>query len=612
MKSIRGKLLLSMLGVAFALILVLSVSFINIQQNSTEQIVQNTVAPLAYQASERIGLAVDASDNAEVVEDNVCSILNNIDICKGNMAFIINMDGEFTFKCKNIGSFGLEKTLLHVTDSDNESISDFAKEAVIKSDGYGTFEFNDTEYIAGYSKVTGHNSVLIIAVPTNELSQYTHDAFKGIIIVCIILVALVSLFSIFFARTFSRPIVKTTNRLRALAQGNLTDPVDVRFSHDELGVLSRSLEETIVSLRQYINLITVALTNIAEGNLCHRMEGTFKGDFLKIKTTFNTILESLSDTFSSINTAAEQVNSGAIQVSNAAQALSQGSTEQASSIEQLSATLSDVANQITYNAEAAKNAYKIVHDNTISINDCNSDMSKMLTAMNEINESSEQISKIIKVIDEIAFQTNILALNAAVEAAREGSKGFGVVADEVRRLAAKSAEAAQQTSSLIEASSAAVKRGSNVATVTADSLHTIVENSAEIKKLVKDISEASEHQSEAVVQINTGVDQISAVVAANTSSAVGSASASEELSSQSLILKNMIARFKLSEKHTAGESQYTYHDAGDDYTESSSSSEQDETPAVSAAPIISRYAYPSDEDGEETIKIVLDDEDDKY
>lgn len=86
-----------------------------------------------------------------------------------------------------------------------------------------------------------------------------------------------------FAKRITKPIISTTNRLRSLAQGNLTDPVDVWYSKDELGVLSNSLEETIVCLRQYINLITVALTQISEGNLCHRMEGTFKGDFYKIK-----------------------------------------------------------------------------------------------------------------------------------------------------------------------------------------------------------------------------------------------------------------------------------------------------------------------------------------
>ena len=283
---------------------------------------------------------------------------------------------------------------------------------------------------------------------------------------------------------------------------------------------------------------------------------------------------------------AEQVNSGAVQVSNIAQSVSQGSTQQASAIEELSATLSDVSKQITQNSEDSKNAYNIVLKNTEAVDNCNSDMGNMVNAMNAIHTASDEISKIIKVIDEIAFQTNILALNAAVEA-REGSKGFGVVADEVRRLASRSAEAAKQTASLIENQSAAVSKGSKIAEETADSLNNIVSNSNTIKDLVKNISDASEAQAEAIVQVNTGVDQISAVVSANTSTAVGSASASEELSSQSLILKNMIARFKLSEnsekdKKEHQTSRFTYIDDEPESEATPEETQQDITPSDEA------------------------------
>lgn len=450
------------------------------------------------------------------------------------------------------------------SDSDYKEFSDTVTKLVKNDSGTTEYNIKGEEYIVGYYTSQYFDGTVIMVTDVADFTSASTKALTNIIILGVVLMALTVLFSLIFAKRITKPIISTTNRLRSLAQGNLTDPVDVWYSKDELGVLSNSLEETIVCLRQYINLITVALIQISEGNLCHRMEGTFKGDFYKIKSTFNEILDSLSDTFASINLSAEQVNSGAVQVSNIAQSVSQGSTQQASAIEELSATLNDVSKQITQNSADAKNAYNIVSQNTEAVDNCNTDMSKMLNAMNAINTASSEISKIIKVIDEIAFQTNILALNAAVEAAREGSKGFGVVADEVRRLASRSAEAAKQTASLIENQAAAVSKGSQIAEETADSLNEIVEKSNTIKDLVKNISEASEAQTEAIVQVNTGVDQISAVVSANTSTAVGSASASEELSSQSLILKNMIARFKLSDeserKENSQTSRYSYID----------------------------------------------------
>ena len=427
-----------------------------------------------------------------------------------------------------------------------------AFEEIVKSDsGYVTFKYDNNDLIGGYSKVKIFDAHLVMITNTEEYTKTSRAALESLFFVSLFLLGAAMIAASMFANRISKPIVSTTDRIRELAQGNLNDPVDVWYSNDELGVLSNSLDETILSLRQYINIITVALTKISEGDLCHKMEGNFKGDFYKIKSTFNEILSALSDTFAAINMSAEQVNSGASQVSDSAQALSQGSTQQASAIEELSATLSDVSKQTQQNSVDAKNAYNIVVDNTAAVNRCNDDMANMLNAMNEIHNTSSEIAKIIKVIDDISFQTNILALNAAVEAAREGSKGFGVVADEVRRLASRSAEAAKQTAQLIDNSSAAVDKGSRIAEDTADSLGNIVKKSEEITTLVKNITEASEAQAEAIVQIDTGVDQISSVVSKNTSTAVGFASASEELSSQSLILKNMIARFKLSESETA-------------------------------------------------------------
>ena len=535
------------------------------------------------------------------------ALLNEL-ICDNNfsesgIAYLVDKDGNFiVHKDDKL----VQNKFNPISEAkNNDKYKDYAEaftEMLSNENGSDVFSYDSTKYIIGYAKTSYFGGKLVLVSNLKDFTSSTASALTNIIIIGSVVLVVTIIISLFFARQITQPIVSATKRIRTLAQGNLSDPVDVTYSKDELGILTHSLGETIESLRQYINQITVALTQISEGNLCHRIEGNFKGDFYKIKSTFNDILNSLSDTFASINTAAEQVTSGAVQVSNSAQDLSQGSTQQASAIEELSATLNDVSKQIQQNSQDAKNAYNIVSENTDAIGGCNEDMTNMLNAMNAIHTSTAEIAKIIKVIDEISFQTNILALNAAVEAAREGSKGFGVVADEVRRLASRSAEAAKQTASLIENSTIAVSKGSQIAEETAKSLNKVVERSVEIQNLVKNITDASEDQANAIVQINTGVDQISAVVSANTSTAVGAASASEELSSQSLILKNMIARFKLTDNDEedasdvpSGEFKFDYSDEPTPaVSQGKFNYDYDDEPAP-AAPSASKFKYDYDD-----------------
>lgn len=339
--------------------------------------------------------------------------------------------------------------------------------------------------------------------------------------------------------------------LENLGEGNFEVQVDETgssvFSHAavSLNALSRSLSETISDIIRVLN-------RMADGDLTAEPTSELKGDWVEVGTALKTINERLGQTFHEINEAAEQTSSGSSQVASASQALAQGATEQASAIEQLSSTVTEVATHARNNAANATNADQASTYSATKIAEADQSMQQMVQAMGQISDTSNKISNIIKTIDNIAFQTNILALNAAVEAARAGSagKGFAVVADEVRNLASKSAEAAKDTTALIEESIRAVNEGERIAEIAQKTLKEVQEAGDRANKLVNEIASASNQQAASIGQITQGVQQISSVVQTNSATAEQSAAASEELAAQAKALHAAVARIKLKERNT--------------------------------------------------------------
>ncbi len=349
-------------------------------------------------------------------------------------------------------------------------------------------------------------------------------------------------------------MVDESNRLSGAAiEGRLDERGDLSRYEGKYREIIAGLNGVMAAMEAPLAETSAVLQAMAQGDLAQQVAGAYQGEYAQMKQALNDTLASFSQLLGEINTAARQVAVGSRQVSDGSQALSQGATEQASTLEQLTASMAEVAFQTKQNALRAGQANELANTTKTNATQGNEQMQAMVAAMAAINESAAGIAKIIKVIDEIAFQTNILALNAAVEAARAGQhgKGFAVVAEEVRNLAARSAKAAKETTAMIEGSIQKVADGTKVAQQTAAALSAIVSDIAQAAALVSEIAIASNEQATGIAQINQGIMQVSQVTQTNTATAEESAASSQQMSAQAEMLQEMVETFHLFDQNQA-------------------------------------------------------------
>ena len=340
---------------------------------------------------------------------------------------------------------------------------------------------------------------------------------------------------------------EVTSVIEAAKSGDLGKRGDVAAMSNVYKPMLQGINDIIDAIVAPIDELKSKLEDVAKGDLTAYVSGDYKGDHELLKTSLNSTLDNLNNIMGQVNTAAGQMAQGASQVSDSSQSISQGATEQAASLEEITASMNEMSSQTQQNAENANQANQLAQSAQTGAEKGNQMMNNMLGAMSDIDDSAQKISKIIKVIDEIAFQTNLLALNAAVEAARAGvhGKGFAVVAEEVRNLAARSANAAKETTELIEGSIKNVNAGSEVANSTSESLKEIVDGISKVTDLVGEIAAASNEQAQGINQVNQGLVQLDQVTQQNTANSEESAAASLELSEQSNQLTELLRQFKL-------------------------------------------------------------------
>ncbi len=394
----------------------------------------------------------------------------------------------------------------------------------------------------------------VVEISQTLVDRYARDLSVAIFfttvvsVVMIVLILIVSYMLIRYIVTrIVTPLETITASGRKLAEGELNFHIEVKNKNDEIHTLAQCLNQSGETLSLYIQDISAKLGELARGNLTVRNDMAYVGDFVQIQNSIGTIIEQLNGTMNHIDRASVEVSRDAEQISNSAQTLAQGATEQSGEIDQLMNRLREVSGQISANAEDARQTNGITSKVVDEIERCNQQMHEMAMAMQEISHNSEQIENINKTISDIAFQTNILALNAAVEAARAGAagKGFAVVAEEVRNLASKSGDAAQNTTALIAQSMQSVQSGVALMQNTQKSLDNVVAGAQTVRGKIQNISDSSAAQNEVISSINLSITQISQVVQTNAATSEESAAASKELSDQAQVLQDLVGQFQM-------------------------------------------------------------------
>jgi methyl-accepting chemotaxis protein len=358
------------------------------------------------------------------------------------------------------------------------------------------------------------------------------------------------------AQRVCTPYVNTVLRMEALADGDTTSPINYTEYKDCVGRMTTAMAtfrdnaEEVQKARKAQDIVVKGISSglhqLAEGNLGHRINTPFTGEYEELRNTFNQTMDTLGDLMQRVAGSAASVSTGASEIRAASDDLAMRNEQQAASLEETSAAMNQVTDSVKQTANGASEVQRTIKDAHLEAAEGGKVVHRATEAMAAIEKSSLEIAQIINVIDGIAFQTNLLALNAGVEAARAGDagKGFAVVANEVRALAQRSAEAAKDIKELITASTEQVSGGVELVAETGTLLGRIVERVGDISELITQISDSASSQANSLVQVNSAVGEMDRMTQQNAAMVEESTAAARSLASEASDLTALVSRFR--------------------------------------------------------------------
>lgn len=477
--------------------------------------------------------------------DMLNDVLSSINIGKNGMAYMVNREGIVTGH-PDQSKVLAKSTLLQLGGGNEEAI----KSVTTGETGSTEFDIDGQQMLVAFSPIHGTQWALVIQVPKSDYNNLINGAMivAGI---CTLAVLFISILVILrMARSISKPVKNVTNRMLGLSDGDLHTEVAHIRSGDELEIMTRTLADTVGCVNRYISDIHRVLSGVSDGNLQIEPQVQYKGDFTLIRNSLVTILASMNKTISGFRAAAARLAQMAEELSGQSGQLHQASLEQNQATEVLVDEVTHVKEQLAGVIKSSDQTHTMTSKITRKVQEANTQMDALSNAMSNISSNAQEITSIAKAIDNIAFQTNILALNASVEAARAGSagRGFAIVAEEVKELAGKSAQSAQNAMAIVANTKAVIQEGVELNASTAESLQAIYGVSTEISEISDQLIAAVQGQENALISMEERIATISSIADRNLQSAVGTSQSSELLAKESEELQVQIKKFALKEE----------------------------------------------------------------